>query len=182
MSQANPGEKGKPIWDSLFLLDPTSPSGLRWKIKPANQINIGDVAGNIASTGYWVVCYKYTQYKIHRIIWECNYGSIPSGKHIDHVDGNTLNNDIHNLRLASRSENNWNQQLSPLSTTGTKGLTIALRKGRKYWRCEIKKYGKKVSKFFLFTELNKLKAIRWLQETRSTLHGEYTNHGEHHGL
>lgn len=41
----------------------------------------------------------------HRFIWIWTYGDIPKGYDIDHLDGNSLNNDISNLMVLSRKEN-----------------------------------------------------------------------------
>ena len=41
---------------------------------------------------------------LHRAIWEFHNGAIPVGYDIHHSDGNTLNNDIGNLRQIERSE------------------------------------------------------------------------------
>ena len=34
---------------------------------------------------------------LHRYVWECNYGEIPKGFEIHHIDGDKRNNDIKNL-------------------------------------------------------------------------------------
>ena len=41
---------------------------------------------------------------LHRLIWECVNGEIPNGYEIHHIDGNKLNNSIHNLELVSIEE------------------------------------------------------------------------------
>lgn len=40
----------------------------------------------------------------HRHIWESNFGKIPKGMVIHHIDGNTKNNSIENLRLMTQSD------------------------------------------------------------------------------
>ncbi len=37
--------------------------------------------------------------RLHRVVWEYFNGKIPKGYHIHHVDGNTQNNSISNLKL-----------------------------------------------------------------------------------
>ena len=37
--------------------------------------------------------------RLHRYVWECNYGEIPKGYHIHHIDENKGNNSIENLEL-----------------------------------------------------------------------------------
>lgn len=40
-------------WSKIFYYDETSPSYLRWKIKPAKNVDIGDDAGCLKSVGYY---------------------------------------------------------------------------------------------------------------------------------
>lgn len=42
---------------------------------------------------------------IHRLVWENFVGEIPEDKEIDHKDGNTKNNSVHNLQVITRREN-----------------------------------------------------------------------------
>jgi len=69
--------------------------------------------------------------------------SAPSDMHVDHIDGNGLNNRRSNLRLATRSQNNHNQKLTNRNTSGYKGVRIRKDTGR--WSAEIKLNGKKIS-------------------------------------
>jgi len=168
------------MWNDIFYLDSTSPTGLRWKIKPNSRISIGDTAGGVnISTGYVDVRYNRKLYGVHRVIWELHYGSIPSKMDIDHIDGNQSNNDILNLRLASRSENNWNSRLNRRNTTGTKGLSVMVnvKTGRKYWACQVNAHNKYMKKTFSYTAEGKLAAIEWLRSTREYMHKQFTNYG-----
>lgn len=47
-------------------------------------------------------------HSLHRAVWEYHNGPIPSGMVIDHIDRNSDNNQIQNLRLVTQSENNRN--------------------------------------------------------------------------
>lgn len=55
--------------------------------------------------------YRNAQHKphsLHRAVWEYHYGIIPNGMVIDHIDRNTDNNQIENLRCVTQGENNLN--------------------------------------------------------------------------
>ena len=43
---------------------------------------------------------------IHKLVWETFNGKIPEGLEIDHMDNNRKNNNIDNLQLVTRGENN----------------------------------------------------------------------------
>ena len=59
--------------------------------------------------GYCLVRLRGRKVLYHTIIWILNNGDInDSSLCIDHVDGNTINNDISNLRLVSNRENQQN--------------------------------------------------------------------------
>lgn len=61
------------------------------------------------------------QFLAHRIAWFIYYGEWPS-KHIDHINGNGIDNRINNLREVSCSENQKNRRLSSNNKTGLTGV------------------------------------------------------------
>jgi hypothetical protein len=57
------------------------------------------------SNGYRVVIIKGRVFRVHRIIYYLHYGIWPGDFHIDHIDGDTLNNKPENLRLVTHKQN-----------------------------------------------------------------------------
>lgn len=52
--------------------------------------------------------YNGKHYGVHKLVWEAFKGEIPEGYEIDHIDRDSTNNHIDNLRLVTHSENNKN--------------------------------------------------------------------------
>lgn len=48
---------------------------------------------------------KGFSFPYHRFLWIWIYGDCPKGYDVDHIDGDSLNNDISNLQILSRKEN-----------------------------------------------------------------------------
>ena len=99
-----------------FYYDETSPSFLR-------RFN-GEIAGSIRKTKLhsWYVKFNGKAYAVHRVIWYIKHGSVSPDKVIDHIDGNSLNNNIKNLREVYQSENNKNHGIQSNNKTGTTGV------------------------------------------------------------
>lgn len=62
-------------------------------------------AGCVVEGGYRVIGLCGKRMLEHRLAWAMHYGAWPVGS-IDHFDGDTSNNRIDNLRLATAAENN----------------------------------------------------------------------------
>lgn len=69
--------------------------------------------------------------------------SAPSGLHVDHINGNGLDNRRANLRLATVSQNQHNAQLRRDNSSGFKGVYFC--KHRRKWRVAIKFLGRTIS-------------------------------------
>jgi hypothetical protein len=142
-------------FDELLNYDKES-GKLYWKSKssPYSRIIVGEEAGCIRhykTNSYRIVVLKNTPYFVHRIIWLLVHKKWPDDQ-IDHIDGNSLNNKIQNLKSASNQENCRNQRKRLNNTTGHPNI---------YWHTGKKKYS--VSLRFN-GKLNHIKDYQTLEE------------------
>lgn len=157
--------------------DVTSPSGLRWvkKTSIASRINIEDSAGSFNNrTNYYHTTFDGKKYLNHRVVFFLHNGYCPEC--IDHIDGNPKNNQISNLREATRSENNCNRKINSNNSSGYKGVSIQSKGKYQYWHVQIRKNRQRViSKLFPLSEFQA--ACDFADEQRALLHGEFANNG-----
>jgi hypothetical protein len=133
-----------------FDVDPASKTWLRWKIRPRIHFNsdgcwrrfnarlAGQVAGweyKPRNKAYFRVGINGRKYHIHRIVYALTHGVDPSGKSLDHIDGDGLNNNPINLRLATQAENGRNRGKNQNNTSGRKGV---------YWHSQKNKWASRI--------------------------------------
>lgn len=97
-----------------------------FKYENGNLINIKTehIYYNKDKDGYIRVRILGKEYRAHRIIWTLFNGPIPENMLIDHIDGDVSNNNISNLRLSSRQQNNANSSGNKNANIKAKGITI----------------------------------------------------------
>ena len=93
----------------------------------------------INTNGYNILCLcvngKRKIVKIHRLVALIFIPNPENKPHVDHINNNTLDNNVNNLRWATRSENQHNQKLSKANTSGVKG--VSYNKSKKKWVAQI---------------------------------------------
>lgn len=143
--------------------------GLYWRIKPSQNVAVGSKAGHVAKKGYRIIFYKRKPYCEHVLIFTMFYGYRP--EQVDHMDGNILNNDITNLRAATRCQNQYNAKLNKRSASGVKNVSWHIPSNK--WAVRVS-YQKKRLNLGVFDslELAELVAI----EARNKYHGVYARH------
>jgi hypothetical protein len=70
------------------------------------------------------VCINEVRYMAHRLVWLYVHGD-PVPALIDHMDGNPHNNQINNLRAATKSQNMVNSARQKNNTSGYRGVQKA---------------------------------------------------------
>jgi hypothetical protein len=93
-------------------------------------------------------------------------GYLTEDKIIDHIDGNSLNNNVNNLREVDAAQNSQNRKLSCRNKSGTKGVQY-FKNG---WVVSIAFNNKR---YYLGYYKDKQKAIQAEKEARIKLHGKY---------
>lgn len=85
--------------------------------------------------GYFVVGLNNAVLAVHRIAFVVMTGSFPT-QHVDHIDGNPLNNIWTNLREVSQAVNTRNQKLNKRNRSGYAGVYHIKRDNR--WASQVK--------------------------------------------
>jgi hypothetical protein len=116
-------------WHEHFAYSEEVPGGLIWKRYAANnRVKPGDAAGsyipkhNKPDAGYYRVFVIDRTYSNHRIIWEMHNNPLEDGEQVDHIDGNSRNNKLINLRVVSNKENCYNQSKRSTNKSGITGV------------------------------------------------------------
>ena len=107
---------------------------------------------------------------IHRLIAEAFLLNPENKKCVDHIDNNTHNNNIINLRFATLANNQHNRLINTNNTSGTKG--VSWDKGKHRWTAQIFMNGKKIH---LGSFINKDDAINIRIQRAKNEFGEYIN-------
>jgi hypothetical protein len=142
---------------------------LYWK-KSVPRRKAGTQAGCVHPEGYCFVTINYKKYLVHRIIFMMHFGYLSS--EIDHIDNNKANNNIDNLRPATRQQNKNNTGITVANTSGYKN--VSWNKKTQKWKVELRVNEKK--KYIgLFEDLELADLVAFT--AREKYHGEFVNHG-----
>ncbi len=90
--------------------------------------------GSVHHDGRIKLRFRDRHYWLHRIAWLMHYKAMPDGI-IDHIDGDTSNNRISNLRLVDESQSQKNRPIQVNSPTGCLGVAWLEKVGK--WRAQI---------------------------------------------
>lgn len=175
------------VFNATFYVDNSSPTGLRYKIDIYAGVDsrskmkcAGDIAGNISDRKmYSIVSFNRKNYMVHRIVYLLHFGSIGALEVIDHINGNSRDNRIENLRLVSQLENTRNKAVMKNNTTGYSGVSYRLRSNS--YEASLKLKDARVTKNFSCAKYGVDKALElavaWRKD-QELLHGFGINQGE----
>jgi len=104
-------------------------SQLKWYANPPHETDLSFYACHKPANSKYV--------SMHRLILNA-----PDGVHVDHIDGDGLNNQRSNLRLCTHQQNSMNRRLSRNNTSGYKG--VSWHKKDKKWNVRIRINGKRI--------------------------------------
>jgi hypothetical protein len=128
---------------------------------------VGSEARSAHRTGYIYVQVDGCRFALHRAMWAVAHGRWPDHT-VDHIDGDTRNNAISNLRDVSFAQNCLNRKTYKNNSTGHKGVYIT-PSGK--WTALIQKSGKSV---YLGRFDTKDAAAAAYQAAAASLHGEFS--------
>lgn len=122
------------------LLDYDPQTGIfTWKIVTSNRVKVGDVAGSKRLNGYCSVHLDGRAYLSHRLAWLYMTGNWPT-HHVDHINGDPLDNRFANIREASDTQNKQNSRTRKDNRSGIKGAFF--HKQTRKWASAIRLNGK----------------------------------------
>ncbi|AUX94248.1 HNH endonuclease [Mixta gaviniae] len=154
--------------DNLYYNKET---GLFTWVKPRKRITVGSYAGCQNLAGYITICLDKKIYRAHRLAWFFINGSWPDGE-IDHINGIKTDNRISNLRQATRSENQRNQNAPKTNTSGIKGVSWDKKHKRWHAQCMVDKKLYNIGRY-----KDKADAEIAVRLFRTRHHRDFANHG-----
>ena len=100
-----------------------------WRDNRGSRAPAGSVAGNVShQRGYRQIRVDYNRYLAHRLAWLYVYGEWPAAQ-IDHINGQTEDNRIVNLRPATQRQNCLNSATRSHNEFGHRNIR---KKGGKF--------------------------------------------------
>jgi hypothetical protein len=159
------------VLDELLDYDPNT-GVFKWKKFRGNTAKAGSIVSNLTDGGYKMICVNARHYMAHRIAYKMFYKRDPNGI-LDHIDGDTTNNKIANLRVASAKQNQGNSKMPRHNTSGLKGVTWSKKSNK--WAAQIKQGNKKI---WLGVYDDKNDAHQAYMKAAAEYFGEFANSGE----
>lgn len=140
MPQIDPNTGLVTYHELLRVLSYSQDTGIfTWKVALSHRNKIGDIAGcvHLRGAGKYCIAFRmyYKLYLAHRLAWFYVYGEWPT-RQIDHINGDSLDNRIANLREATNAQNMQNLH-SPHSDNKSGLLGVSWHGASNKWRARI---------------------------------------------
>ena len=132
--------------------------------------DVGKVVGSPMKDGYLRTQILGHKWLVHRLIWRMCTGQWPLHE-IDHIDGNTANNALNNLRATTHAENDRNAARRKDNTSGVTGVWWDESAGK--WFAYIR-YNTQLIRLGKFVDFSAAVAARREAEE---MYGFHDNHG-----
>ncbi len=138
------------------------------------------VKGSVNNKGYIQIRLNDSkQQSLHRLLATAFIDNPDNKPYVDHIDQDKSNNDLSNLRWATRSENQHNKGVLRNNTTGKCCITkYSLATGYSYWKVQVNKDGNKHGKHFPCKESDTVipdYVIKYRDDLKRQLHGEFAS-------
>lgn len=139
------------------------------KVQRNSRVKIGKLSGSYSGR-YALVTLQGIPWQVSRVLFYMVHGYMPI--HVDHIDGDTKNNHIDNLRAATPRQNQANQKMTKANTSGVKGVSWASNY-KKWYACI--RYNGKNKNLGYFDSIDDAK--EFIELAREMVHGAFANHG-----
>lgn len=140
-----------------------------WKVS-RGKAKVGKIAGFIDTSGYVIIRIFNKNYLAHRLVWLYVNGIFP--EQIDHTNRTRNDNRLENLRICTKSQNQYNHKNHSTNTSGVKG--VSWNTNAKKWKVAIRTEFGRIHLGY-FKCLDEAKSI--IIEARNKYHKEFANHG-----
>jgi hypothetical protein len=170
--------------------DESSSTFLRWKEDCGwtgmyFSAKKNEEAGVLCANNKAIVMINKVAYSVNRVVWVLHNKSVDVNSVIDHIDGNTANNKIENLREVSVAENARNKKKSARNKSNFTGVYIKNMKGSDFWTATWQNLdGKKIRKSFSILkygqEQAKQMAINVRMKAMAELNAQGANYTDRH--
>lgn len=142
---------------------------LFYRNRVSSNCPAGSEAGYCSGNKRWLVRINEKNWLRYRLVWIHVHGEYPPN-YIDHIDRNSLNDRVENLRVATSSQNNMNTSVRRNNCSGFKG--VCQPSGTSLWQASYS--GKYIGRFPTPEE-----AAQAYDEYVKALHGHFalTNKG-----
>jgi len=107
-----------------------------WRKPTGRRVRVGSVAGADGTRGYRQIRVQNVLYRANRLAWMYSYGEDPGELYVDHIDGETSNNALCNLRLVNPSQSCMNRRGMGNNKIGFTGVFWSSERNR--WRAHSK--------------------------------------------